>query len=132
MGPKHGDIPLSDVETVSSSEEKNAWDGIAPEAYEEAMRDDPLPLACHNVLDPKAVNYKPHKACCMKPTTIRCPFCSLPLCEKHMGQWSNKGCKRYQGRANQPLAPFSPDLSTAEESGSQGAPSTYNAITSTT
>ena len=120
MGPKHGDIPLSDVETISSSEEKNAWDDIAPEAYEEAMRDDPLPLGCHKVLDPKAGNYKPHKACCLKPTTIRCHFCSLPLCEKHTGQCRNKGCKQKRVRANQPLAAFSPDLSTAKDRAVQG------------
>ena len=44
VGPKHGDPPPSDAEITSGSEESNAWDDISPEAYEEAMRDDPLPL----------------------------------------------------------------------------------------
>ena len=120
MGPKHGDIPLSDAETISSSEEKSDWDDVRPEAYEEALRDDPLPIGCHKVLDPNGGNYRPHKACCMKPTTIRCPFCGLPLCEKHTGQCSNKGCKQKREKANRPLAPFSPDLSTEEERARQG------------
>ena len=40
-------------------------------------------LECHKVIDPKGGNYKAHKSRCMKPTTIRCPFCGLPLCEKN-------------------------------------------------
>ena len=80
----------------------------------------PFLLFCHKVLDPKGGNYKAHKACCMKPMTIRCPFCSLPLCEKHTGQCSNKGCKDKRQRANQPPAAFSPDLSTQEERARRG------------
>ena len=105
---------------ISSSEEKNAWDDIGPEAYEEATREDPLPLGCHKVVDPRGGTYKPQKPCCGKPTTICCPFCALPLCERHMGQCSNKGCKQKRERANQPLAPLSTDLSTAEDRAVQG------------
>ena len=73
------------METISSSEEKSPWDGLNPEAYEEALRDDPVPIGCHKVVDPSQGTYKPHKMCCGRLTTVRCPFCNFPLCKKHTG-----------------------------------------------
>ena len=41
-GPKHGDLPLSDAETISSSEEKSPSND--PEAFERAIRNDPISI----------------------------------------------------------------------------------------
>ena len=98
VGPKHGDLPLSDAETISSSEEKSPWDD--PAAFDRAMRNDPISMGCHKLVVPSAGYYKPSKMCCGKPTTVCCPFCRLPLCEEHTGQCSNKGCERKLQIAN--------------------------------
>ena len=109
----------SDVETISSSEEKSGWDSIDPESYERHLRDDPVSRGCLKVVDPSAGYWKANKMCCGVPTTVRCPFCTLPLCAKHTGECSGRGCdvklqmaKQADGRA--PLPAFNPDLTGAE------------------
>ena len=120
MGPKHGNFPPSDAETISCSEEKSALDRIRPEAYEEALDDDPVLIGCLKVVDPSQGTYKPHKMCCGRLTTVRCPFCNFPLCKEHTGQCSIKGCEQKQRTAKRQsseleLAPFSPDTSEPED-----------------
>ena len=81
VGPQHGDISPSDTETISSSEEKSGWDNIDPESYERHQRNDPVPIGCHKVVDPNGGYYRASRKCCGKMTTVRCPFCTLPLCD---------------------------------------------------
>ena len=50
---------------------------------------------------------------------MRCPFCTLPLCDQHMGQCSGKDCAWLEQKAKQadgraPLPKFNPDLNEAE------------------
>ena len=118
VGPQHGDLPPSYAETISSPEEKSGWDDIDPEAYERVLRNDPISMGCHKVVDPSAGYYKANKMCCGRPTTVRCPFCMLPLCDKHTGEYSNRGCDLKLQIANQregrESAPFNPDTTRGE------------------
>ena len=126
MGPQHGDTPPSDAETISSSEEKSGWDNINPESYERYLRNDPVPMGCHKVVDPNGGYYRASRKCCGKMTTVRCPFCTLPLCDQHMGQCSGKDCAWKEQRAKQadgtiPLPAFNPDLTMGENVPVRGA-----------
>ena len=89
------------------------------------MRNDPISMGCHKVVDPSAGYYKASKMCCGRPTTVRCPFCMLPLCEKHTGECSNKGCDGKLQIANRrtglEVAPFNPDTTRAEDRAVGGA-----------
>jgi hypothetical protein len=115
------------VETISSSEEKSGWDNIDPESYERAQRDDPVPMGCHKVVDPNGGYYQPSRKCCGRRTTVRCPYCTLPLCDQHMGQCSGKKCAWLEQKAKQadgraPLPRFNPDLNEREPVPSNKAP----------
>ena len=127
VGPQHGDISPSDTETISSSEEKSGWDNIDPESYERAQRDDPVPMGCHKVVDPNGGFYQASRKCCGRRTTVRCPYCTLPLCDQHMGQCSGKKCAWLEQKAKQadgraPPPKFNPDLNEREPVPSNKAP----------
>ena len=76
-------------------------------------------MECHKVVDPNGGYYRASRKCCGKRTTVRGPFCTLPLCDQHMGQCSGKDCAWLEQKAKQadgraPLPKFNPDLTRGE------------------